>query len=139
MAFITKTDILKEIRPEELSQITREDDTIINYAIDAAVSEMKGYLYPHYDTAIIFAQTLDSRHALLLNFGVDITIYIILSSALPGQDLEDRYNRYKRAIDWLKQLRDGKISSDLPKSEVPLTPSVTKGAVGEHVKRNNYY
>jgi phage gp36-like protein len=138
MAFLLKTDILKEIRSEELAQITRSDDTIINYSIDVSISEMKSYLTSHYDVNSIFAETGSNRHALLLNFGVDIAIYIMVSTALPGQDLEDRRARYKRAIDWLKQLSEGKVATDLPKLATTDTPN-SRGSVGEHNKRNNYY
>lgn len=138
MAFILKTDILKEIRSEELIQITRNDDTIVNYAIDVAIMEMKSYLFGHFDVDAIFSKTGTERHALLVNFGCDIAIYIIISTALPGQDLEDRRARYKRAIDWLKQLQEGKISSDLPKFVTEQTTN-SRGAIGEHNKRNNYY
>ena len=139
MAFILKTDILKAIRSEDLEQITRGDDTVVDYGIDVAISEITSYISEHYNTALIFSQTGTSRHALLLNFGVDIAVYIIVSAVLPGQDLEDRRARYKRALDWLKELNKGNIVSDLPKSTPPEDSPNTRGAVGTHTKRNNYY
>jgi phage gp36-like protein len=138
MSFIEKTDLQKEIRLEELNQITRNDETIVAYAIDSAISEMKGYLSKYYNVTSIFSKTGTQRHNLLINFSIDIAIYIIVSNALPGQDLEDRRARYKRAIDWLKGVQKGEISTDLP--EIESTESVDKrGAVGEHTKRNNYF
>jgi len=139
MAFIEKTDLVKEIKLEELDQITRADDTIVAYGIDVAVSEMKSYLVPTYNVDYIFSQTGTNRHALLLNFGIDIAIYIIVASALPGQDLEDRRARYKRAIDWLKQVKNGDLSTDLPVAEITDPLTVKRGAIGEHKKRNNYF
>lgn len=138
MAFIEKADLTKEIRLEELNAITRNDDTIIDYGIDAAISEIKGYLANNYNVSSIFSQTGSNRHGLLVNFAIDITIYIIVATALPGQDLEDRRARYKRAIDWLKGVAKGEIATDLP--ELVSDDSVSiRGAVGEHFKRNNYY
>jgi phage gp36-like protein len=138
MAFIEINDLYGSIREEELDTITRNDDTIVNYGIDAAISEMKSYLIPTYDVNQIFSKTGKSRHALLLNFGIDIAIYIIVATALPGQNLEDRRARYKRSIDWLKQLKDGEVTSDLPITSVD-SPKTKRGAYGEHNKRDNYF
>lgn len=135
--FIEITDVTKQIRAEELTAITRGDDTLVYYGIDAAVAEAKSYLSKLFDTDKIFNQTGSSRNALLVNFIVDIAIYIIVSTALPGQDLEDRRARYKRAIDWLKQVKTGDISSDLPQLTNEIANS--RGAIGTHTKRNNYF
>jgi phage gp36-like protein len=137
--FVEKTDLIKEIRLEELNQITRNDDTLITYSCDVAISEMKSYLYPTYNVNSIFSATGTSRHPLLLNFGIDIAIYILVATALPGQDLEDRRARYKRAIDWLKGVNKGDISTDLPVGDLVSPNNIKKGAVGEHKKRNNYF
>ncbi len=139
MAFIEKIDIEREVRAEELAQITRGDDTIIHYGVDVAISEMKSYLNEHYDVDAIFSKTGNSRHALLLNFGIDIAIYIMVSSALPGQDLEDRRARYKRAVDWLKKVNKGELVSDLPELSPNDDSPNTRGAIGSMKKRNNYF
>jgi len=138
MAFINDTDLQREIRAEEITQITRGDDTIAPFAIDAAIAEMKGYLSKFYNVDSIFSQTGTSRNTLLVNFAIDIAIYIIISTAPPGQNTEDRRARYKRAIDWLKGVSKGEIDTDLP--VIIVTDSVNKrGAVGEHIKRNNNF
>jgi phage gp36-like protein len=138
--FLEKSDLYKAIKAEELAQITRNDDTIVLYGMDAAIAEMKGYLVKHFQTDTIFAQTGTNRHGLLVNFGIDISIYIIVSSALPGQDLEDRRLRYKRAVDWLTQVRDGEILTDLPLVTFPADANKTsRGAYGAPDKRINYF
>lgn len=139
MSFISKEDLTKNIRSEELDQITRFDDTIIEYGIDSAIAELRGYLAKSYNVSLIFSQTGASRHALLLNFAIDITIYIIISTAMPGQDLEDRRARYKRAVDWLKAVQKGEIATDLPEITVLASNATSRGAYGEHVKRNNEF
>ena len=115
--FINKADIEKKIMAHELASITNEDDTIIDHSISAAIAEMKGYLKGRYDVEAIFSAADEERMPLLVGFACDISIYEIISLALPGQDLEDRRARYKRAIDWLKQLAKGEIEADLPKLE----------------------
>jgi len=115
--FINKADLEKKIMAHELASITNGDDTIIDHSISAAIAEMKGYLKGRYDVEAIFSAADEERMPLLVGFACDISIYEIISLALPGQDLEDRRARYKRAIDWLKQLAKGEIEADLPKLE----------------------
>jgi phage gp36-like protein len=136
--FITKTDLHKAIRPEELQQITRADDTIVQYGIDAALAEIRSYLVPHFQAENILSQTGTNRHALLLNFAVDMAIYIIITAAIPGQDLEDRRMRHRRATEWLQRINSGEIATDLPKAQNPDTVN-TRGKTGAIVKRTNYY
>jgi len=114
MAFITKTDILRHIPAEELAEITRSDDTIINIAIDKAVAEMKAYLAGRYDTVNIFNKTGTGRNSLIVVYGCDISIYEIIKIVRPGIDLEDRRARYDRAIEWFQMVLDEKINPDLP-------------------------
>jgi phage gp36-like protein len=138
MAFISLVDIQKKIRLEEINQITRNDDTIVIFAIDAAISEMKGYLSKYYDVNSVFQQTGSSRNSLLVDFAIDIAIYNIISTCPPGQDVEDRIARYERAIKWLKGVAKGEITTDLP--PIIIAESVNKrGTVGEHAKRDNYF
>lgn len=112
--FITKDDIHTKIMPHELDSIIGLDNEIVLHAISSAISEIRGYLIGRYDTEAIFSKTGNNRHALLVSFACDIAVYEIVAIALPGQDLEDRRARYKRAIDWLKQLAAGIIQADLP-------------------------
>ena len=138
--FIERIDLLNAIKDEELTQIIRGDDTIVSYGIEASIAEMQGYLAKHFDIDTIFSQTGSNRHGLLLNFGVDIAIYVIVASALPGQDLEDRRLRYERAIKWLEQVRDGEINTTLPKTEFDEDENKTsRGSYGVPPKRNNYF
>jgi len=139
MAFITEEDLISAIREEELNQLIREDAAASAFAIDAAIEEMKPYLQKYYNVDTIFAQTGDNRNKLLMNFAIDIAIYILISVALPGQDLEDRRARYKRAIDWLKQISKGEITANLPRTDTPENSPNNRGFIGVHTKRENYY
>ncbi len=138
MAFIDKTDITKSLHLEYLDEITRNDDLIVNANIDAAEAEMKAYLANIYDVVAIFSKTGSYRNALLVEFNVDIAIYNLVDIDRPGIDMEDRRARYKRAIDWLKQVRDGNLSADLPLLE---NDEEKKHPVqwGSKPKRNNHY
>lgn len=135
--FISRQDLEKKIRPEELISITNDDEEVINHSISSAISEMKGYLKGRYDVETIFNATDNDRMPLLVGFACDITIYEIVSLALPGQDLEDRRARYKRAIDWLKQLSKGEIEADLPKLEDENGNTESPFGFTSQTKRNN--
>lgn len=138
--FITKEDFNITIRPYEIEQITDGDDTIVHMAISAAVGEMKPYLH-RYDTDKIFSATGDQRHPLLLRFAVDIAVFQLVSIARPDQDLENRRALYKRAIDWLKQVKNEEMPVDLPlKEENPDDDKLSGGILsGSHPPRQNYF
>jgi len=115
--FITDTDIQKAMKRIDLNAITRNDPAIIQFAIDAAISEMKSYLVDRFDTDTIFAALNTDRHPLLVIFAADIAIYNFIENDIPGIDHKDRLARYQRAIDWLKQVQKGNIMPDLPATE----------------------
>ncbi|MEG1763158.1 MAG: phage protein Gp36 family protein, partial [Bacteroidales bacterium] len=137
--FLKKEDLYAKIRKNELEQITGNDDTLVLHAMQAAVSEMEPYLKERYNTKDIFTKQDRERNPLLVSFAVDIAIFEIISIALPGQDLQDRRERYKRAIDYLKQVRDEKLNLELPKKENTLQGGGDTAAHGSNPKRNNYF
>ncbi len=138
--FITKEDFNITIRPYEIDQITGGDDSIIDMAISAAIGEMKPYLF-RYDTDKIFAASGSERHSLLVRFAVDIAVFELVSIARPDQDLENRRALYKRAIDWLKQVKNEEMPVDLPlKEEAPDDDKLAGGILaGSHLPRQNYF
>lgn len=138
--FITKEDFSITIRPYEIDQITDGDDTIVDMAISAAVGEMKPYLF-RYDTDKIFAAAGDGRHPLLVRFAVDIAVFELVSIARPDQDLENRRALYKRAIDWLKQVKNEEMPVDLPLKEEGTDDEKPDGGIlaGSRQPRQNYF
>lgn len=141
MAFISKADIIKVINEDELNEITRNDDAVIEHAISTAIQEMKSHLYNWYDTDTIFDKAGDERDKLLVRFAVDIAIYELVGLGQAGQDFEDREKRYKRAISWIKAAskpvdhRD-RIHPDLPKRDSTITSMIDSRS---RPKRGNYY
>ena len=119
MAFITIDDLKKGLHEELINEITRNDAAVIDHVISAALSEVKTYLRENYDVDAIFSAAGTDRDALLITFTSDIAIYNLIELTAPGTDIEDRRARYKRAIDWLKQVRNQDIKPDLPISATP--------------------
>ena len=135
--FLQKEDLYKTIREYDLNDITGGDDTLVQHAMQSAVSEMTTYLQKRYDTNAIFSATGDDRNPLVLTFAIDIAVYEIVAITLVNQSLEDRRARYKRAIDYLKQVRDGELSPELPEKQT--SEEYTNEAFGSNPKRNNYF
>ena len=104
MAFITPKELETHLYKENIEAISREDETILTAAIDAALQEAYGYLGA-YDRKKIFEATGSQRNALLL-------IFVNLCNA--GTDLQLRQDRYERAVAWLRQVQKSDIKPNLP-------------------------
>lgn len=139
--YISTDELKTHLYTENVDVITRQDDTIVQAAIDAAVAEAKGYLTA-YDVKTEFEKTkpvngADTRNALLLIFIKDIAVWHFVNLCNAGTDLQLRQDRYERAIDWLKAVQKGNVTPDLP-----AQPEDTKTGIilfGSNPKRNNHY
>lgn len=113
MAFITPEELNTHLYRENIEAISREDETVVIAAIDAAVSEAKGYL-SSYDTEKIFSAEGAERNALLLIFVKDIAVWHFINLCNAGTELQLRQDRYERAVAWLRQVQKGEVTPDLP-------------------------
>lgn len=107
-----KTHLYKE----NVDIIQRGDDTILTAAVEGAIAEAKGYLGA-YDIERIFNVEASDRNPLLLIWVKDIATWHFLVLCNAGYELELREQRYKQAIDWLKNVQKGNITPNLPKIE----------------------
>jgi phage gp36-like protein len=136
MAFLTKPDLYLSILQDELDEITRDDDALVESALSAAIEEMRTYLFDSYDVEEIFSQTSSNRHQMLVRVGSDIAIWFLVARLQAGQDTEDRRRRYDRAIAWLKAVQKSQTFADLPRKE---STEEDKIAHGSNTKRSNHY
>lgn len=120
MSFISIAEMKDYLYEENVDVITRNDDTIVESAIDTAVSEAKGYL-ANYDKTAIFAQTGTGRNALLLTMCKDLAAFHIIKLSAAGVNYEYRKQVYDRAVQWFKDVQRGNIVPDLP------SPVTTEG------------
>lgn len=138
--YIDKKDLTTHIREEQLTSISRSDDTIIYAAISGAIEEAKGYLTPIYDIDKIFNADDPRGNGLLKSFIKDICIYHFISINNAGTGYELRKARYDRAIKWLEDVQKGRINPDLP---VLLTESgeqkITSTIISSNPKRENHF
>ena len=126
--FINTTDYDATINRETLDAIIRKesayyDTQIIEICEDSAISEMRSYLNKTYDCDAIFSATGNDRHALILMFAIDITVYHIFCQHNPYKIAKIRQDRYDRAIEWLKGVMKGDITID----GAPLLPAEELG------------
>lgn len=115
--FINTTDYDATIHREILDSLLRKDSAsydpqIIEICEDRAVCEMRSYLNKAYDCDAIFSATGNDRHALILMFAIDITVYHIFCQHNPYKMAKIRQDRYDRAIEWLKGVMKGDITID---------------------------
>ncbi len=115
--FINITDYDATIHKEILDSLLRKDSAsydpqIIEICEDRAISEMRSYLNKAYDCDAIFSATGTDRHALILMFAIDITVYHIFCQHNPYKISKIRQDRYDRAIEWLKGIKKGDITID---------------------------
>lgn len=139
MAFLSSEELKTHLYAENINVISRDDETILQAAIDAACQEAKGYLAA-YDTAQIFAAVGSNRNALLLIFVKDIAVWHFINLCNAGTELQLRQDRYERAIDWLKAVQRGDVSPDLPKV-VDESGAEKNGIItfGSNPKKNQHF
>ena len=137
--YISVSEMKNYLYEENVDVITRNDDTIVESAIDTAVSEAKGYL-ANYDKDTIFAQTGTARNALLLTMCKDLAAFHIVKLSAAGVNYEYRKQVYDRAVQWLKDVQRGNIVPDLPTIEnadgVAYTNQIRYGS---NPKKNQHF
>lgn len=141
MAYLTPQELQTHLYQEQLDTIVRDDETILLSAIDTAISEARSYLAA-YDRERIFGATDRERHPLLLTLIKDMAIWHLIVLCNAGTQIEYREGRYKRAVQWLKDVQRGDASPDLPRPDanadgVEDTPAVYK--YGSNPKRTQHF
>ncbi|MDC9722376.1 MAG: DUF1320 family protein [Urechidicola sp.] len=106
-------DVLIETGGDQASQ-----DSKFLKAEEMAISQLKNFLYGHYDTDQIFiaydAQN-DTRNAHIVMTTIDCALYHLYTSIAPERIPEHRATRYEDALSWLKDVSRGKVAADLPR------------------------
>ncbi|WP_018359343.1 phage protein Gp36 family protein [Porphyromonas levii] len=140
MAYLTPSELNTHLYNEQLKVIARDDDTIVLSAIDAAISEAKGYL-SRYDKERIFSAEGSDRNAILLAFIKDMAVFHFIKLNNYAADLEFRTFLYQRAVDWLKSVQKGSVVPDLPTLDEDGDGNPDNGEFlwGSNPKRTQHY
>lgn len=139
MSYLNTNELNSHMYGEISEAVSRGDESILQTAIDAAISEMRGYL-SYYDVPAILATTGNAREPILLLYTKDIAVWHFINLGNPNIEMELRQLRYEKAIDWLKGVQKGTIVPNLP---VPVNTDETvqtgKIKFGSNTKRNTHY
>ncbi len=137
------------LQPEELksalyhyqaAQITENDNDILLWNIDAAVSEVKSYLRTRYDIDEIFNATGKNRNALILEFTKNIAVWNIIRLSNVDIIYQHAKDRYDAAISWLTKVSKGKdVAPDLPLAISNSGEIATKFRFGSNEKFDNSF
>ena len=141
MAFITPEELETHLYKENIEAISREDETLLTAAIDAALQEAYGYLGA-YDRKKIFEATGRQRNALLLIFVKDIAVWHFVNLCNAGTDLQLRQDRYERAVAWIRQVQKSDVKPDLPVMDEDgdgIPDTAGEYIYGSNPKRNQHF
>ena len=117
--FLTENDYITVAGRDSLKVLQQNDEENLERAERAAVDEIKGYVGTRYDADAVFNKKGDDRSDIIVMRAVDIALYHLVSSMPNRMGYEIREIRYKRAIEWLQELQQGKITADLPTKTGP--------------------
>lgn len=106
----------------KLEEITDYDDSIAQQCILAAVKRVRRMLSGRYDVDSIFTAKGEERDAELLEICKNIALWFLVRRC----NVDILYNRvketYDRDMEYLEELKNGDIPSDLPLREVDGQP-----------------
>ena len=139
MAYLTPAEIKSHLKDEVVTDISEGDASLLQEAIDAAISEMRGYI-SFYDVDAILATTGTAREPILLMFTKDIAVWHFINLGNANIDMELRETRYKSAISWLKDVQKGNAVPNLPVlTSDDATAQVGKIKYGSTPRRETRY
>jgi phage gp36-like protein len=112
--FLTPGELKTHVYEEVANEITRNDDSIINDAIDTAVDEIKGYLRKYDLPTCIDDAAPDQRNKKLLQVCKDVAAWHLITLCNVTIDYDKRRECYEDALNWLRGVQKGTIVPDLP-------------------------
>jgi phage gp36-like protein len=140
--FLTAGELKTHLYEDVVNEITRNDDSIIDDAIDTALDEMKGWL-SKYDIDNYFATVAPSaRNKKLLSICKDISAWYLIHLCNVTIDYDKWRTLYEDATTWLSQVQKGQVVLTLPQAVVPgSTPPTAVSPVkwASNTKRNNHF
>jgi len=114
MKFITRTELLTYIDNELLSQLTNNDNDILDNISEFAISEICGYISGKYNVDEIFNKTGLNRNAYFVSITMDILLFHLYSRSSSNNIPDIRIQKYSKAIEYLESVGKGTITPDLP-------------------------
>lgn len=115
MQFISIEDFDVQAKDEVLRLFDATANyTVVEKAINMSIAQIKKYISGRYDVSAIFSAEADERDSFMIMIVIDLAMYHLWSKKAPRQIPEYRVKRYDDALDWIKDVGQGDIPSDLP-------------------------
>ncbi len=139
--FLTAGELKTHMYEEVVNEITRNDDSIIDDAIDTAIDEIKGYLRKYDLDACINNVAPDNRNKKLLSVCKDLAAWYLIHLCNVNIDYDKRRDLYDNAVMWLSGVQKGNIVPELSLPAVnEATPQANQSVKwSSNTKRNNHY
>lgn len=112
--FLSVEDYKLVADDKSLDVIYQSDEDNRLKAEKTAIEEISGYLRSRFDVSACFAATGTGRNEHLVMITCDVALYHLIAWMPKRIGFEIREIRYKRAIDWLKDVQKGLTQPDLP-------------------------
>lgn len=136
--FLAKADYDVLIEEGILDQVIEADDQL-EVAETYAQAQITTYLGARFNTNEIFAQTGDDRNAMVKMVMIDIALYHLHARIAPGDVSEVRVERYKDALEWCRDARDGILETGLPVRLDDNSNPINRLRFGSNDKMNHHY
>lgn len=140
MAYLSIAEIKTHLYEGVVNKISRDDDTIVQSAIDAGIAEAQGYLSA-YDTTAIFAAEGAARNQIILLFIKDMVVWHYIQLANPAVEMDLRLKRYEQATKYFEKVQSGKATPQLPYAAEPANPGDGNNYIkygGVEKRQNNF-
>lgn len=135
--YIDVADLQSHIESGTLDALSFDvGNSNIIVAVNQAIGQLRSYLSVQYQIDVELAKTAAARDPLVLMLGMDLVIYHLFSYIDPTHIPTAREDRYKAAIQFLKDVQSGAAVLNILEA-VDDTKFEIKG--GSNVKRINQY
>lgn len=136
--FLTEQDYVV-VGEQALKVLKQSSDENRERAEAFAQEEIAGYLRGRYDVNAVFEAEDSERNQAIVMYMCDVALYHMVSW-LPGRmGFDIREIRYKRAIEWLKDVQAGKTMPDIPTVTGPNGEEDINNPIRFNAgERNNY-
>lgn len=139
--FLTIDELKTHLYEETVNEITRNDDTVVETAIETAIDECKGYL-SKYDTVSCMDNVAPiDRNRKLLSVCKEIASWHLINLCNVNIQYDTRRAMYEDAISWLESVQKGLVVPvNMPVANIPNTTTPITGISWKsNHKRGNHF
>lgn len=136
--FITEEDYI-QVGAEALKIMQQSSEANCLAAEKRALARIASALRGRYDIEKAFSATGDDRDLELVGCAVDIALWHMVAALPQRMGSEVREERYKAALDYLKDIQAGRVTPDIPPLTGPDGEEDYNNPVRYGSEQKNYY